>query len=143
MGAGVVHAVELAVEEMGGEIDGRPIQVLNMDTQLKPDIASTAARKWIDEDHVDVLTLEVAKDADVAVLNAGGISSALSNETYSPMSTHWNIDTYAAARLAVKAAMDAGSKKWFFVTADYSFGHNLEKDASAEVKRLGVKSSAA
>ncbi|WP_378941177.1 ABC transporter substrate-binding protein [Mesorhizobium sp. ANAO-SY3R2] len=147
-GIGVVNAVELAVEEMGGSIDGRPIQILNLDTQLKADIASAAARKWLDEDHVDALmptagsgmtiaALEVGKDKNVTVLNAGGISSALSNESCTPLSSHWTLDTYAAAKLAVKAGIEAGAKKWFFITADYSFGHNLERDATANVEQMG------
>ncbi|MGN6145544.1 MAG: ABC transporter substrate-binding protein [Mesorhizobium sp.] len=147
-GTGVVNAVQLAVDEMGGEIDGHPIEILNVDTLLKADVASAAARKWADEDHVDVLlptpgsavsmaAMEVSKDKNILVLNAGGISSSLSNEACTPLATHWTIDTYAAAKLGVKAGMDAGAKKWFFITADYSFGHSLEKDASAEVERLG------
>lgn len=147
-GMGVVHAVQLAVEEMGGEINGHPIVVLNSDTQLKPDIASTQARKWIDEDNVDVLissassaismaAIEVAKNTDLVVVNAGGLSSALSNDACTANSTHWSIDTFAAAKLAVRAGIESGAKKWFFITADYSFGHALEADASAEVERLG------
>lgn len=148
VGEGLLQTVKWAVEDFGGKVKGVPIEVLNADTQLKADIASTTARRWIDEDNVDVLVggsgspislaaMEVGKEKGAAVLNTGGLSSDLSGKFCNEVSTHWSIDTYAAARGGAKAGMAAGAKKWYFVTADYSFGEALQRDTEAELKRAG------
>lgn len=148
VGEGLYQTVLWAVEDFGGKVNGAPIEVLNADTQLKADIASTTARRWIDEDKVDVLiggsgspislaAMEVGKEKGVAVLNTGGLSSDLSGKYCSDIATHWSLDTYAAARGGAKAGIAAGAKKWFFVTADYSFGDALQRDTEAELARRG------
>ncbi len=148
VGEGLRQTVLWAVEDFGGTVNGVPVEVLNADTQLKADIASTTARRWIDEDKVDVLVagsgspislaaMEVGKEKGVAVLNTGGLSSDLSGKFCSEIATHWSLDTYAAARGGAKAGIAADAKKWFFVTADYSFGEALQRDTEAELKRLG------
>ncbi|OKO84558.1 ABC transporter substrate-binding protein [Bradyrhizobium sp. AS23.2] len=150
LGPGLVQSVQWAIDDFGGTLNGKPIKVLNADTQVKADIASTTARKWIDENKVDVLLtsagtaitlagIAVAKDNDVALLNAGGVSADLSNKQCNALMTHWLVDTYAAAKLSIKAGTDAGAKTWFFITADYSFGEALQRDAEVEIKRLGGK----
>lgn len=150
VGEGLVSVVQWAVDDFGGKVKGRQVRVLNADTQLKADIASTTARRWIDEDKVDVLiggsgspialaAMQVAKDKGVAVLNTGGLSSDLSGKFCSDVATHWSIDTVAAARLGAKAGIASGGKKWFFVTADYSFGEALQRDTEAELKKAGVR----
>jgi branched-chain amino acid transport system substrate-binding protein len=147
-GEGVFQTAKWAVEDFGGKLKGRSIEVLNADTQLKGDIASTTARRWIDEYKVNVLAaaagsnislaaMELGKEKGVAVLNIGGLSSDLSGKFCSDIATHWNLDTYAAARGGAKAGVTAGAKTWFFVTADYSFGAALQRDTEAELKRLG------
>jgi branched-chain amino acid transport system substrate-binding protein len=148
VGEGLYQTVLWAVEDFGGKVNGAPVEVLNADTQLKADIASTTARRWIDEDKVDVLiggsgspislaAMEVGKEKGVAVLNTGGLSSDLSGKYCSDIATHWSLDTYAAARGGAKAGIAAGAKKWFFVTADYSFGDALQRDTEAELARRG------
>jgi len=148
VGEGLYQTVLWAVEDFGGKVVGAPVEVLNADTQLKADIASTTARRWIDEDKVDVLiggsgspislaAMEVGKEKGVAVLNTGGLSSDLSGKYCSDIATHWSLDTYAAARGGAKAGIAAGAKKWFFVTADYSFGDALQRDTEAELARRG------
>lgn len=146
VGEGLYQTVLWAVEDFGGEVNGSSIEVLNADSQLKADIASTTARRWIDEDNVDVLiggsgspislaAMEIGNEKGVAVLNTGGLSSDLSGKFCSDIATHWSLDTYAAARGGAKAGVAAGAEKWFFVTADYSFGAALQRDTEAELAR--------
>ncbi len=150
VGEGLVSVVQWAVDDFGGKVKGKPVEVLNADTQLKADIASTTARRWIDEDKVDVLVagsgspialaaMEVAKEKGAAVLNTGGLSSDLSGKFCSDVATHWSLDTMAAARMGAKAGMSTGGKKWFFVTADYSFGEALQRDTETELKKVGAE----
>lgn len=150
VGEGLLQTVKWAVEDFGGKVKGKPIEVLNGDSQLKADIASTTTRRWIDEDGVDVViagsgsaialaAIEVAKEKGAAVLNTGGLSSDLSGKLCSDIATHWSIDTFAAAKMGAKSGMGAGGKKWFFVTADYSFGEALQRDTEAELKRAGAE----
>lgn len=150
IGQGVVQAAQWAIDDFGGKVNGKPIVLMNADTQLKADIAAGIARRWIDEDGVDALLtpagtattiagLELAKPRGLTVLNVGGISSHLSDKACSELATHWIIDTYAAAKLGVKAGTDAGAKTWFFVTADYSFGENLQRDAESQIQKVGGK----
>jgi branched-chain amino acid transport system substrate-binding protein len=148
VGEGLFQTAKWAAEDFGGKVRGRPVEVLNADTQLKADIASTTARRWIDEYKVNALVagagsaitlaaMELGKEKGIAVLNTGGLSSDLSGKFCSDVATHWSLDTYAAARGGAKAGVTAGAKKWFFVTADYSFGLALQRDTEAELKRLG------
>lgn len=148
VGEGVYQTALWAVEDFGGKVNGVPVEVLNADTQLKVDIASTTARRWIDEEGVDVLVatagsaislaaMEIGKEKNVAILNTAGLSSDLSGKHCSAVATHWNLDTFSAARGTAKAGTSAGAAKWFFVAADYSFGESLQRDTEAELARLG------
>ncbi|OKO69305.1 ABC transporter substrate-binding protein [Bradyrhizobium sp. AS23.2] len=150
VGQGIVDAAQWAIDDFGGNMDGKPILLMNADTQLKADIASAIARRWIDENNVDALltpagtattmaALELAKLRGITILNTGGVSSDLSGKACSELSTHWIIDTYAAAKLGVKAGAIVGAKSWFFVTADYAFGENLQRDAENEIRSTGGK----
>jgi branched-chain amino acid transport system substrate-binding protein len=147
-GEGAVTAVKMAVEDFGGKVLGKPIEVLVADHQNKPDTASGLARKWFDVDHVDMvanlinssiaLTVsQVAKEKNrIAIINGSG-SSRLTNDACTPNSVHYAYDTYALARGTGSALLKAGKKSWYFLTADYAFGHALEADTSAVVKALG------
>ncbi|MEH2512529.1 branched-chain amino acid transport system substrate-binding protein [Nitrobacteraceae bacterium AZCC 1564] len=147
-GEGAVTAVKLAVEDFGGKVLGKPIEVLVADHQNKPDIASGLARRWFDVDHVDMvanlinssiaLTVsQLAKEKNrIAIINGSG-SSRLTNDACTPNSVHYAYDTYALARGTGSALLKAGQKSWYFLTADYAFGHALEADTSAVVKGLG------
>jgi branched-chain amino acid transport system substrate-binding protein len=147
-GEGAVTAVKMAVEDFGGKVLGKPIEVLVADHQNKPDTASALARKWFDVDHVDMvanlinssiaLTVsQLAKEKNrIAIINGSG-SSRLTNDACTPNSVHYAYDTYALARGTGSALAKAGKKSWYFLTADYAFGHALEADTSAVVKAMG------
>jgi branched-chain amino acid transport system substrate-binding protein len=147
-GEGAVTAVKMAVEDFGGKVLGKPIEVLVADHQNKPDTASGLARKWFDVDRVDMvanlinssiaLTVsQLAKEKNrIAIINGSG-SSRLTNDACTPNSVHYAYDTYALARGTGSALLKAGQKSWYFLTADYAFGHALEADTSAVVKGLG------
>ncbi|MES5486530.1 ABC transporter substrate-binding protein [Bradyrhizobium sp. INPA03-11B] len=147
-GEGAVTAVKMAVEDFGGKVLGKPIEVLVADHQNKPDIASGLARKWLDVDHVDMvanlinssiaLTVsQLAKEKNrIAIINGSG-SSRLTNDACTPNSVHYAYDTYALARGTGSALAKDGKRSWYFLTADYAFGHALEADTSAVVKAMG------
>jgi branched-chain amino acid transport system substrate-binding protein len=147
-GEGAVTAIKMAVEDFGGKVLGRPIEVVVADHQNKPDTASAIARKWFDVDHVDMignlinssiaLTVSgLAKEKNrIAIINGSG-SSRLTGDACTPNSVHYAYDTYALARGTGSALAKEGKKSWYFLTADYAFGHALEADTSAVVKALG------
>jgi len=147
-GEGAVTAVRMAVEDFGGKVLGKPIEVIVADHQNKPDIATGIARKWYDVEKVDMIAnlinssialsvSQLARDKDrIAIINGSG-SSRLTNDACTPNSVHYAYDTYALARGTGAALMKAGQKSWYFLTADYAFGHALEADTSAVVKELG------
>ncbi|WP_407180025.1 ABC transporter substrate-binding protein [Bradyrhizobium sp. STM 3562] len=147
-GEGSVTAIKMAVEDFGGKVLGKPIEVVVADHQNKPDVASALARKWLDVDHVDMignlinssiaLTVSgLAKEKNrIAIINGSG-SSRLTGDACTPNSVHYAYDTYALARGTGTALAKAGKKSWYFLTADYAFGHALEADTAAVVKALG------
>ncbi|MGX9391996.1 ABC transporter substrate-binding protein [Nitrobacteraceae bacterium UC4446_H13] len=147
-GEGAVTAVKMAVEDFGGKVLGKPIEVVVADHQNKPDIASALARKWFDVEKVDMIAnlinssialgvSQLAKEKDrIAIVNGSG-SSRLTNDACTPKSIHYAYDTYALAKGTGAALLKAGEKSWYFLTADYAFGHALEADTSAIVKSLG------
>jgi branched-chain amino acid transport system substrate-binding protein len=147
-GEGAVTAIKMAVEDFGGKVLGKPIEVVVADHQNKPDTASAIARKWFDVDHVDMignlinssiaLTVSgLAKEKNrIAIINGSG-SSRLTGDACTPNSVHYAYDTYALARGTGSALAKEGKKSWYFLTADYAFGHALEADTSVVVKALG------
>ena len=147
-GEGSATAVKMAVEDFGGKVLGKPIEVLVADHQNKPDTASVLARKWFDVDKVDMIAnlinssialsvSQLAKEKNrIAIINGSG-ASRLTNDACTPNSVHYAYDTYSLARGTGSALMKAGKKSWYFLTADYAFGHALESDTSAIVKSLG------
>ena len=147
-GEGAVTAVKMAVEDFGGTVLGKPIEVVSADHQNKPEIASAIARKWYDVEKVDMIAnlinssvalgvSQIAKDmVRIAIINGSG-SSRLTNDACTPNSVHYAYDTYSLARGTGAALMKSGGTSWYFLTADYAFGHALEADTSAVVKALG------
>jgi branched-chain amino acid transport system substrate-binding protein len=147
-GTGSVTAAKMAVEDFGGKVLGKPIEVLSADHQNKPDIAANTAREWFDRQGVDAIldvaasatalaVVEVAKDKNkIVVLNGPG-AARLTNEACTPVSVHYTYDTYSLARTTGQAMVKAGGDSWFFITADYAFGHELERDTSEVVKASG------
>jgi len=147
-GKGSVVAAQMAVEDFGGNVLGRPIQVIFADHQNKADVGVTKAREWFDVDHVDMITDMVNSSIGIAVqklaaekkkitMNTGAASTVLTNKECSPYGVHYVYDTYALANGTGRALMELGYKKWFFLTADYAFGQSLEKDATNVVNEMG------
>jgi branched-chain amino acid transport system substrate-binding protein len=140
--------IKWAVEDFGGKVLGRPIEVLSADHQNKADVASSKAREWMDKDNLAVLIggtssgtniamAGVAKEKKRPFISIGAGSARLTNEDCSPYTIHYAYDTVALAKVAGSALVKAGNKSWYFLTADYAFGHSLENDASAVVKANG------
>ncbi|GHD21714.1 ABC transporter substrate-binding protein [Tianweitania populi] len=149
-GKGAVTAAEMAVEEFGGKVLGKPIEVLSADHQNKPDIAASVARKWFDEDKLDAVldvassspalaVLEVAKQKEKIITLSSPGSLRITNDVCGPTVVHWAYDSYAIAHSTGQALMGAGFDSWYFVTADYAFGHSLEKDTGDVVTAQGGK----
>ncbi|MBS0527834.1 MAG: ABC transporter substrate-binding protein, partial [Proteobacteria bacterium] len=149
-GQGSIVAAEMAVEDSGMKAKGWKIDVISADHQNKPDIATGIARRWIDTDKVDVLAdvlnsgvalavSNVAKEKNSILLDSGAGSSELTNSQCTPNTIHYTYDTYMLAHSTGQAMVKAGGDSWFFITADYAFGHALENDTSAVVKANGGK----
>ncbi|MCA6110573.1 ABC transporter substrate-binding protein [Bradyrhizobium cenepequi] len=150
-GKGSVAAAQLAIEECGGSALGKPIELISADHQNKPDLGGNIARHWYDQDGVDVI-LDVpvssvcmavqnfARDRNKMFITSAGGSADLSGKLCSPNFIQWTYTTYALANVAGKALLKRGSDTWFFVVADYAFGHALERDVTEVVTRGGGKS---
>jgi branched-chain amino acid transport system substrate-binding protein len=147
-GRGSVIAAQMAVEDFGGKVLGKPIQVLSADHQNKPDVGSNIARQWYDQDGVDAIAdlttssvalavQEIGKQNGKVTMTSGAATSRLTGDACSPTGFHWAYDTVALANGTGKAVVEEGLKKWFFLTADYAFGYALEKDVSEVVKASG------
>ncbi|HTH79596.1 MAG TPA: ABC transporter substrate-binding protein [Ramlibacter sp.] len=140
--------VKWAVQDFGGKVLGRPIEVLTADHQNKADIASSKAREWMDKDNLAMLVggtnsgtalamSKVAAEKKRPFLAVGPGSARLTNEDCTPFTVHYAYDTVSLAKVAGTALIKAGYKSWFFLTADYAFGQSLENDATAVVKANG------
>ena len=149
-GPGMVTAVQMAVEDFGGKVLGRPVEVLSANYQNKVDIAAARAREWYDRDNVQMIIESTDSAAALAMqklglekkritIFAGSASSALTNADCSPYGIHYVYDTYALSHGTGLAVTKAGGDSWFFITADYAFGHALEKDTSEVVLQNGGK----
>ena len=147
-GEGAVTAVRMAVEDFGGKVLGKPIEVVVADHQNKPDVALSIARRWYDAEQVDMVAnlinsaialgvSDLAKNKSrIAIVNGSG-SSRITGEACTPNTVHYAYDTYALAEGTASALLKAGNPTWYFLTADYAFGHALEADTAAVVKSLG------
>ncbi|MBN8962210.1 MAG: ABC transporter substrate-binding protein [Rhizobiales bacterium] len=149
-GKGSLVATQMAVEDFGGKVKGKPIVVLAGDHQNKPDVGVNIARNWIDNDKLDAVFDVPTSSVALAVstllteknkifINSGGGSSDLTGKACSPIFVHYTYDTYALSSVAGKAMVKRGEDTWFFLTADYAFGHALERDATNIVKAAGGK----
>ena len=144
-GVGSVAAAQMAVEDFGGTVLGKRIEVVSADHQNKPDIGASITRRWIDREQVDAIVdvpvssiafavQEITREKNRAFLISSSGSSDLTGKACSPTSVHWTYDTYALAHAIGGALLKRGADTWFFITADYAFGHALERDAMAVVK---------
>src|SRR6266540_3991499 len=149
-GAGSTLAAQMAVEDSGLAAKGWKIDIVSADHQNKPDIGTTVARQWIDVEKVDifvdVLNSGVAlavnnlvKEKNAVMINTGAATSDLTNAQCSPNTIHWVYDTYMLANSTGQALVKAGGDTWYFLTADYAFGHALERDTAAVVVKSGGK----
>ncbi len=147
-GPGSVEAAKMAVADFGGKIFGKPIEVVSADHQNKPDVGASKAREWFDTQGVDMIVdvptssvaiavAKVANEKKRVFMNTGAATKALTNEECNPYTVHYAYDTYALANGTGKAIVQTGGKTWFFLTADYAFGHALEGDTAAVVKASG------
>ncbi len=147
-GSGSATAVRMAVEDYGGKVLGKPIEVVDADHQNKPDVAANRAREWFDVQKVDMITdltnsaaalavLEIARQKQrVTIVNGAG-TVRITNDACTPYSVHYAWDTYAMANSTARAIVRSGGDTWYFLTADYAFGHQIEKDVSEVVRAQG------
>lgn len=149
-GIGSVIAARMAVEDFGAAKKGMKVEIVGADHQNKPDVGSGIVRKWIDEDKVDVVVdvptssvalavNEIVREKNKVFLISGAAASDLTGAKCSPNTVHWTYDTWALANGTGKAIVKTGGKSWFFLTADYAFGHALERDTAAVVEKNGGK----
>jgi len=147
-GVGAVTAAKMAVEDFGGKVLSKPIEVVSADHQNKPDIASATAREWFDAERVDALmdvaasatalaAIDVAKNKNKIVILNGSGAARITNEACTPVSIHYTYDNYALSHGTGAAMVRAGYDTWFFLTADYAFGHDREQNTAAVVKASG------
>lgn len=150
-GQGSLVATKMAVDDfIAKEKPSFKIEMVTADHQNKPDIASAKAREWLERDNVDTITdlvttpvalavMKVGKEKDRLILPSATASSSVTNENCNDVTVHYTYDTNALANGTAKAVTQQGGKSWFFLTADYAFGHSLEKDSSAVVTANGGK----
>src|SRR5579862_3604410 len=149
-GPGSVEAAKMAVADFGGSVASKKIEVVSADHQNKPDIGASIARQWFDQNGVDMITdlttssvalavQEVAREKNKVILITGAASSDLTGKACAPTSVHWMYDTVALANGTGTAVVKAGGDSWFFITADYAFGHSLQNDTTSVVLANGGK----
>jgi branched-chain amino acid transport system substrate-binding protein len=149
-GPGSVLAAQMAVEDYGGKAAGRKVEVISADHQNKPDIGASIARKWLDEGGVDVIAdlpnsavalavNQIVKDKNKVLLGSGVGTAALTGEQCTPNEVQWTYDTWELGHALGHAVVAQGKKNWFYITADYVFGHDLQKQSSEAVVADGGK----
>jgi branched-chain amino acid transport system substrate-binding protein len=149
-GPGSVLATKMAIEDFGAAKKGIKVDVLVADHQNKPDVGSSIARQWYDADKVDVIVdvptssvvlavNQITREKNKALLVSTGATSDLTGKACSPNAIHWTYDTWSLANGTGQAIVKTGGDTWFFLTADYAFGHALERDTEAVVIKNGGK----
>ena len=149
-GQGSVVAARMAVEDFGAAKKGMKVEIVSADHQNKPDVGSAIARTWYDTDKVDVIVdvptssvalavNQITKEKGRAFLVSGAATSDLTGKACSPNTIHWTYDTWMLANGTGNAIVKTGGDSWFFITADYAFGHALERDTEAVVLKTGGK----
>ena len=149
-GPGSVAAARMAVEDFGAAKKGMKVEIVSADHQNKPDVGSSIARQWYDADKVDVIVdvpnsavalavNQITREKGKAFLVSGAATSDLTGKACSPNTVHWTYDTWMLANGTGSAIVKTGGDTWFFLTADYAFGHALERDTEAVVLKNGGK----
>ena len=149
-GRGSAVAARLAVEDFNPKAHGLKVEILSADHHNKPDIGTGIARSWIEVDNVDVIVdvpnsaialgvSSLVRDKNKVLLVSSSATSDLTGKSCSPNTIHWTYDTWAVANGTANALVKTGGDSWFFLTADYAFGHSLERDTAAVVEKRGGK----
>jgi branched-chain amino acid transport system substrate-binding protein len=149
-GPGSLEAAKMAVEDFGGSVLGKKVEVVSGDHQNKPDVGASLARQWFDQQGVQMITdlttssvalavQEVAREKNKVIMITGAASSDLTGKNCAPTAIHYEYDTTALANGTGAEVVKAGGKSWFFITADYAFGHALQKDTASVVEANGGK----
>jgi branched-chain amino acid transport system substrate-binding protein len=150
LGQGAVEAANIAVEEFGGTVGGKKIEVVVADHQNKPDVGVALLRRWIDVEGVDVATeignsavalaaREIVEQKGKLALVVGAAAIDLQGKSCSRYLSQWNLDTYASANAITKALVEQGNDKWYFISVDYTYGNALEAAATKTIESLGGK----
>lgn len=150
VGRGSIVATEIAVEEFGGEVLGYPIEIVSADHRNKADVGSARVREWIDQQKVDAITelgssavalaaMKIAEEKNRISIVTGAGALRISNEDCTPNNLHWVYDTYALAKVGTQSIVKKGIKDWYYLTADYTFGHSLENDGKKFIEAAGGK----
>jgi branched-chain amino acid transport system substrate-binding protein len=149
-GLGNIEATKMAIEDFGGVMFGKPIELVSADVLNKADIAASFARKWWENEGVDMIidmptsatalaVMELSKQYEKIVIITDAASSDITGKSCSPYTAHWTYDTYANAHAVGGAIVKNGGDTWFFITADYVFGHSIERDTSKVIESAGGK----
>jgi len=149
-GEGSVIAARMAVEDFDAKSKGINVEIVSADHQNKPDVGSNIARQWYDTENVDVIAdvptssvalaiNDITREKNKIFINSGAATSDLTGAKCSPNTVHWTYDTWQLAHGTGGAMVANGGDSWFFVTADYAFGHALERDTAAVVEAAGGK----
>ena len=149
-GQGSVIAARMAVEDFGAAAKGMKVEIVGADHQNKPDVGQNVVRTWIDVDKVDVIVdvptssvalavNQIVKEKNKVFLVSGAAASNLTGKDCTPNTIHWTYDTWALANGTGNAIVKTGGDTWYFLTADYAFGHALERDTAAVVEKNGGK----
>src|SRR5947209_19326317 len=147
-GQGSVEAARMAIADFGGNVSGKKIELISADHQNKPDVGSAIANQWFGNDGIDAIVdvptssvalavQEVARSKSKVFLISGAAASDLTGKACAPTSVHWTYDTVALANGTGAAVVKAGGDTWFFITADYAFGHDLERDTTKVIRENG------
>jgi branched-chain amino acid transport system substrate-binding protein len=149
-GPGSILAARMAVADFGGSVDGTPVEIVTADHQNKPDVASAIAREWFERQGVDVIVdlphsgvvfglMTIATEKKRSLMVSGAASVEITGGRCSPYVTHWTDDTFSLSQGTAAALLQQELKSWYFLTADYAFGHDLEKDAARLIEQRGGK----
>lgn len=147
-GQGSVVAAQMAVDDFKGKVLGRPIEVVSGDHQNKADVGATIARRWLESDHVELIldvpnsavalaVQGITREKKKIFLATGAATSRLTGDECSMTGIHWTYDTYALSQGTTRAISRLGAKKWFFISADYSLGTQLEADSRKVIDAMG------
>jgi len=150
VGPGSVIATQIAVEEFGGKVLGYPIEVVTANHQNKADVASNIVRAWFDRDKVDAVTemgnsavalasMKIAQEKHRISIVTGAGAERISNEDCTPTNLHWGYDSYSLAKVGTQSIVKKGAKTWYYLTADYAFGHSLEEQGKYFIEAAGGK----